>query len=118
MKKLFKSKWLYVFLFATACILVVNVFMTAMIRKNINNRRSISSAPQVIDTKTVYKQPEKNEVLNPVLIEEEVLETEVKTGNQTDEGFILPVNGDILNAFTGNDLVYSVTLKEYRNCYN
>lgn len=114
MKKLFKSRWLYVFLFVTACLLMANVFMTAMIKRNINNKRSISSAPKVIDTKTVYQRPKKSEVSSPVLVEDDIKETEIEIKEQEDDGFIIPVNGEILNEFSGNDLVYSVTLKEYR----
>ncbi|MBQ2897052.1 MAG: M23 family metallopeptidase [Clostridia bacterium] len=113
MKKLFKSRWLYVFLFVTACLLMANVFMTAMIKRNINNERSITSEHKVIDTKTVYKQPQ-NEVSNTVMVEEEIKQPETEIEEQTDDGFTVPVEGDILNAFSGNDLVYSVTLKEYR----
>ena len=31
-----------------------------------------------------------------------------------DEGFEMPIYGEILNKFSGNNLVYSVTLKDYR----
>jgi len=118
MGKLFKSKWLYVFLFVTACILMVNVVVTSMVRRNINEKRNISSVPQVIDTKTVYEIPEENEVSNPVFVEESEHEEFYEETSQDDtveeEGFISPVNGEVLNGFTGNELVYSVTLKEYR----
>lgn len=113
MKKLFKSKWMYVFLFVTACLLMTNVFFNAMIKKNLNNQRSLASEYEVIDTKTVYERPKESEVSSPVLVEDDIKEPEPEI-QEDDEGFMIPVTGEILNKFSGNELVYSETLKEYR----
>lgn len=120
MKKILKSKWLYVFMFVAGVLLTANVVMTSMIKKNINKQRSISSEQNTPVTKQVYHKEETNETSNEILVEENDAVTNSEEGKEpeviekTDEGFIMPLYGEIINRYTGEDLVYSVTLKEYR----
>ncbi len=117
MKKLIRSKWFYAAMFICACALTVNVFTKMAVKRIVNEKRSEIAQHKVIDTKTVYEN-QKDEVSNIVKVEEEQETEEVsqapQTSDEQDESFCYPVNGDILNKFSGSELVYSVTLKEYR----
>jgi len=114
MKKMFSSRWLYVVLFLAGCALLTNVFVTAVAKKRIIEEKTISSAPKIIDTQKVYQVPQKPEV--QVIQEKKTEEKteQVASAEKVQEGFEMPVYGEILNSFSGNDLVYSQTLKEYR----
>lgn len=120
MKKLISNRWFYVILFLCACALLTNVFVTALVKKKAIEERTISSAPKIINTEKIYeneKEPEKieevaEESTEDIKVKEEVFLTQ--TNPIEDEGFEVPVYGEILNGFSGNQLVYSVTLKEYR----
>lgn len=122
MKKLFKSKWLYVFLFVAGVLLTANVVMTSMIKKNINKQRNISSAQNAPVTKQVYQREETNETSNKILLEENDVkestgveeEKATEVPQKADEGFVMPLHGKIINRYTGSELVYSTTLRDYR----
>ena len=118
MKKIIRSRWLYVVLFLAGCTLLTNVFVTAIVKKKTIEERTISSAPKIIDTEKVYETPRKDDAADIGEIPEIAEETEVflteTEAEETDEGFEMPVYGEILSSFSGDELVYSKTLKEYR----
>lgn len=119
MKKIIYSRWLYVVLFLAGCAILTNVFVTAMVKKKAIEERTISSAPKIINTEKTYevqeeKQDKDTEIKEKEIIEEKAETVSTKTEVEEDEGFAMPVSGEILNKFSGNELVYSETLKEYR----
>lgn len=119
MKKIIYSRWLYVVLFLAGCAILTNVFVTAMVKKKAIEERTISSAPKIINTEKTYevqeeKQDKDTEIKETEIIEEKAETVSTKTEVEEDEGFIMPVIGEMLNKFSGNELVYSETLKEYR----
>ena len=115
MKKLLKSRWLYVFMFVVATILLTNVITTSVIKRNINKQRALIQEQKPLQIEKVFEEEEINQVSTPVLVEEdEPLEEVEYEPPQEDEGFEMPLNGEIINSFSGNELVYSKTLKEYR----
>lgn len=112
MKKITASKWFYVVLFLCGCALLTNVFVTGIVKKKLNDERTISSAPKIINTEKVYDLPETEPVVQS---EPEAENVEVfQAQPQEEKGFEMPVYGEILNKFSGNNHVYSETLKEYR----
>ncbi len=115
MKKLLKNKWLYIFMFVTATILITNVITTSVIKRNINKQRSIVSEQEARNNVIIYEKEETNQASTPVLVEENEPPEENEALEQPeDEGFTSPLNGEIINKFSGSELVYSKTLKEYR----
>lgn len=118
MKKIISSRWFYVVLFLSACAIITNIFVTAMVKKKVNEEKRISSAPKIINTEKVYEVSEKDEKIPYDETPEGIditEETEVFSPEEVeDEGFDLPVYGEVLTPFSGNELIYSKTLKEYR----
>ena len=120
MKKILNNRWFYVILFLCACGLITNVFVTAIVKKKVIEERTISSAPKIIDTEKIYEYPEEEkepEVTKAEEIKSTVTQAQAEENieeKSEEEGFVMPVYGEILNKFSGDNHVYSATLKEYR----
>lgn len=111
MKKLISSRWFYVVLFLSACAIITNIFVTAMVKKKVNEEKKLSSAPKIINTEKVYETNNAVPEISPQIAEETIVPV---TEEIADDGFEMPLYGEILTKYSGSDLVYSQTLKEYR----
>ena len=111
MKKLISSRWFYVVLFLSACAIITNIFVTAMVKKKVNEEKKLSSAPKIINTEKVYETNNAVPEISPQIAEETIVPA---TEEIADDGFEMPLYGEILTKYSGADLVYSQTLKEYR----
>lgn len=116
MRKIISSRWFYVILFLAACSILTNVFVTAMVKRKVSEEKKLSSAPKIINTEKVYQAEEESEQTEEITEQATVAEVAEYEEVQEvrEEGFDMPAQGEILTAFSGTDLVYSKTLKEYR----
>lgn len=117
MKKIISSRWFYVILFLSACVIITNIFITAITKKKIQEERTLSSAPKIINTEKVYdtkQQPDQENPTQTQPVPEDTITLSPVEEIENKIEFSKPVQGEILNRFSGNELVYSATLREYR----